>query len=92
MFGEMTQHRRTGFVQPSLAVGGHPRFLGIGDQPPALVVCHPVAGGRLNQPQILCPHRPQRAAHRQVFEQGAVLLQLGVQVSDGETGHPRPQR
>jgi hypothetical protein len=68
------------------------RLLRIGHQSAALVVGHPVAGARLDQRQVLSAHRPQRAAHREVFDQRAALVELGVQIGDREAGQPRPQR
>ena len=58
----------------------------------AFVVGHPVAGAGLDQRQVLGAHDPQRPAHREVLDQRAALVELGVQIGDGEAGQPRPQR
>ena len=91
MFGEVTQDRRACRVQPHLAVRGDAGLLCVGDQFSAFVVRHPVAGRGLDQRQVVGTHDPQRAAHREVFCQRAALIQVGVQIGDGETGQPRPQ-
>ena len=76
----------------TVAVVGDPRLLRVRHQPTAFVIGHPVARARLDQRQVLGPHRPQRAAHREVLDQRAALVELGVQIGDGEAGQPRPQR
>jgi hypothetical protein len=84
VFREVPQHRRARSVQPRVTVVGDTRLLRVGNQPPALVVGHPVAGAGLDQRQVIGPHRPQCAAHCQVFDDRAVFVEFGVQIGDGE--------
>jgi hypothetical protein len=46
----------------------------------------------MNQRQVLGAHHPQRAAHREVLDQRAPLIKLGVQIGDGDAGQPCPQQ
>ena len=46
----------------------------------------------LDQRQVVGADDPQRSAHREVFRQRAALVEVGVQIGDGETGQPCPQR
>jgi hypothetical protein len=91
VFGEVPQHRRARRVQPPVTVVGDSRLLRVGHQAAPLVVGHPVAGARLNQWQVLGARRPQRAAHREVLDQRAPLIEFGVQIGDREAGQARPQ-
>jgi hypothetical protein len=91
MLGQMPQHRRARGIQPFLAVDRDPGLLRIGRHPPAFVVRHPVTGPRLNEAQVFCAHHPQRATHREVLDQRAALVKLGIQIGDGNGGQARPQ-
>ena len=88
----MRQHRVTGAVEPLVTVGRHAGLLDVGDQPSTLVVGHPVTGRGLDGRQVVNADHPQRAAHRQMFDQRAPLVKRVVEVGDGETWHPGPQR
>jgi hypothetical protein len=92
VFGEVPQHRRARGVQPRVTVVGDSGLHRVRCQPATLVVGHPITGGRLDQRQIPGPHRPERAPHREVFDQRAALVEFGVQIGDGEAGQSRPQR
>jgi hypothetical protein len=46
----------------------------------------------MNQRQVLGAHHPQRAAHREVLDQRAPLIRLGVQIGDSDAGQPCPPR
>ena len=86
----MRKHCVACAVEPPVAVGGHAGLLDVGDQPSALVVGHPVAGRGLDERQIVNTDHPQRAAHREMLDQGAPLVELGVEICHGEAGQPGP--
>jgi hypothetical protein len=89
MSGEVPQHRCARRVQPPVPVVGDLCLLRVCHQSTAFVIGHPVACTRLDQRQVLGPHRPQRAAHREMLDQRPALVELGVQIGDGEAGQPR---
>ena len=82
----MREHSGTGAVQPSVAVGGNPRPLHVGDQLSALVVGHPVAGRGLDERQVVDADHPQCATHREMLDERAPLVQGAVQVGHCEAG------
>jgi hypothetical protein len=92
MFGEVPQHCGARRVQPCGPVGGDAGLLYVGHQPPPFVVGHPIAGCGLDRRQVFGAHHPQRATHREVFDQRAALVEFGVQIGDAEAGQPCPQR
>ena len=88
----MSQYCGRRDVQPRVAVDTNAGLLGIGDHLSALVAGHPVAGAGLDERQILGADDPQCPPHREVFHQAPALVELVVQIGEGEAGHPCPQR
>ena len=55
---QVAQHRRARGLQPLLAVGGDPRLLQVADEPAMFVGGHPIAGGGLNDRQVIGADAP----------------------------------
>ena len=87
----MRENGVTRAVQPAVTVVGNAGLLHIGDQLSAFVACYPVTGRGLDERQVTDADHPQRATHREVLDEGAPLVQRGVEVGHRETGPPGPQ-
>jgi hypothetical protein len=64
----------------------------VGDKSAMFVGCDPVAGGGLNDRQVISDDDPQRPSHRQMPYHGVTLVQLVLEVGRDETRASRPQR
>ena len=90
MLIEVAQHRGASLMQPSFAVGRDPGLAHVGDQPAMCVGCDSVAGGGLNNRQVIGADDPQGPSHCQMLNHRTVLVQLALEISDREPRAPRP--
>ena len=79
-------------LEPALAVRVEARLVDVLDQAAALALRHAVARARLRDGQRLAREHEQRAAHRQVLDERALVVELAVEVGDRQLVHAGPGR